>query len=149
MDEKTTLRQWIRWKEDASGVEYSQKALSIDSGISESYISRVLSGNVNVGKKVLTQIAATFSVSLAEFLAGPPPNEHVPAKSPPQSPAQPKSPKTRAEMIGAIGRMFPDMESDTLELLFRHAEMLMHWQEEKAQNNSPEGKSERRLDATG
>ncbi len=74
MGKASLIRSWMHWKEQKERIEvYSQKAMSIDSGVRETYISSIMKGKRNPNEITLTKIAqGAFGVSYIQFLAGPP-----------------------------------------------------------------------------
>ena len=75
------LKQWIAHRSVSDGDRYTQKRLSIETGISEQSISRIISGGTkNPDMRSLDKIAAAFEVSVSEYLEGPPnsPRQSIP-----------------------------------------------------------------------
>ncbi len=72
MKERDLITQWLSWKKEQDGAEFSQKQVAADAGISQTYLSNILKGWRNPGTKTLVKMAETLGLSMAEFYAGPP-----------------------------------------------------------------------------
>jgi len=83
MKERDLIEQWLSWKKTHEGPGFSQKQLSADAGISQTYLSNIMTGMRNPGTKTIEKIAGALSLSMAEFYAGPPTGAAPPDDSSP------------------------------------------------------------------
>lgn len=72
MKERDLITLWLSWKKEREGAGFSQKQLAADAGISQTYLSNILTGIRNPGTKTLVKMAETLGLSMAEFYVGPP-----------------------------------------------------------------------------
>jgi len=72
MKERDLIEQWLSWKKAQEGSGFSQKQMAADAGLSQTYLSNIMTGMRNPGTKTLEKLAGALSLSMAEFYAGPP-----------------------------------------------------------------------------
>lgn len=71
MKERDLIIKWLSWKKTRDGSSFSQKKLAVESGISPTYLSNIITGMRNPGTKTLERIAGALGLNMAEFYAGP------------------------------------------------------------------------------
>ncbi len=72
MDERELIKRWMKWKSDRDGVQYTFKAIAEEAGLNPNYLSNVMTGVRNPGRKTIAKIASALDITMSEFYSGPP-----------------------------------------------------------------------------
>jgi len=72
MDERELIKRWMKWKSDRDGVQYTFRAIAEEAGLNPNYLSNVMTGVRNPGRKTLSKIASALDITMSEFYSGPP-----------------------------------------------------------------------------